>query len=197
MLDLPQSTYFGRIIAKERVYAAAGADAASKDAFVAQVERIRWLHKISPTTVNIAPGEQVEEIQVIEVALTVPVPDKRILPTILKGIPYKIIFVLTHKGKTTYAAYFDPKTCFTSEQPPRLIGNDPDSVWENIIIQLRGAAIEPGKTLAEQIADDAARASLRRQIEHLETQARKENQPRRKWDLVENVKGLKAKLEET
>ena len=196
MLDLPKSTYFGRIIAKDKIYAAAGADSDLKDIFVEQVERIRWLNKISPATVNIAQGESVEEIQVIEVSLTTPTPDKRILPTILKGIRYKIIFAVVHGGNTTYTVYYDSKTSFTSDKPPKLAGNDTDSVWENIIVQMRGSAIDEGKTLDEQIADDTERQSLLRQIERLEKQARSEKQPRRKWELAEEVKNLKNILKE-
>ncbi|MCL1793285.1 MAG: DUF4391 domain-containing protein [Oscillospiraceae bacterium] len=195
MLDLPKSSYFGRIIAKEKIYSHAGADGEIKELFVEQVERIRWLNKISPATVNIAQGEQVQEIQVIEVTLTTATPDKRILPTILKSIRYKIVFALVCKNKTTYAVYYDGKTAFTSDKPPKLIGNDTDSIWENILVQMRGSAIGEGKTLDEQIADDAARESLIRRIERLEKQAWSERQPRRKWELAEEVKALQKELE--
>lgn len=191
MLDLPKSTYFGRIIAKDKIYAAAGVGSDLKDIFVKQVERIRWLNKISPATVNIAKGEQVEEIQVIEVTLTTATPDKRILPTILNSIRYKIVFAIVYNDKTTYIVYYDSKTSFTSDKPPKLTGGDTDSVWENIIVQMRGAAIDEGKTLDEQIAADTERESLLRQIERLEKQARNEKQPRRKWELAEEVKRLK------
>jgi hypothetical protein len=197
VLDLPKSTYFGRIIAKDKIYAAAGADRDLKDIFVEQVERIRWLNKISPATVNIAQGESIEEIQVIEVSLTTPMPDKRILPTILKSIRYKIIFAVVHGGKTTYTVFYDSKTSFASDTPPKLLGNDTDSVWENIIVQMRGSAIDEGKTLDEQIANDTERQSLLQQIERLEKQARSEKQPRRKWELAEEVKSLKNKVAET
>ena len=195
MLDLPKSTYFGKIIAKDKIYAAAGADSDLKDIFVEQVERIRWLNKISPNTVNIAQGENVEEIQVIEVTLKTPAPDKRTLPTILKSIRYKIVFAVVHGDKTTYTAYYDNKTSFTSANPPKLTGNDTDSVWENIIIQMRGAAIDEGKTLDEQIANDTERERLLRQIERLEKQARNEKQPRRKWELAEEAKRIKKEVE--
>ena len=195
ILDLPKSTYFGRIIAKDKIYAHAGAGSDLKDLFVEQVERIRWLHKISPETVNIAQGGLVEEIQVIEVSLGTENPDKRILPAILKGIPYKIVFAVVYKDVTTYTVYYDYKTCFSSDRPPKLLGSDTDSVWENIIVQMRGSGIDVGKTLEEQIADDSRQAALIRQIERLEKQARNEKQPRRKWELAEEVKKLRSELQ--
>jgi len=195
MLDLPKSTYFGRIIAKDKIYSHAGADSDLKEVFVKQVERLRWLHKISPATVNIAKGGQVEEIQVIEVSLTVPVPDRRILPAIIKAIPYKIVFALVCAGKTQYTVYYDSKTCFASDMPPKLIGNNTDSVWENIIVQIGGLAVVEGKTLGEQIEADRERENISRKIEKLEQQARTEKQPRRKWELAEEIRRLKGKLD--
>ena len=197
MLELPKSTYFGRIIAKDKIYAHAGADSDLKDIFVEQVERIRWLNKISPATVNIAQGEQVEEIQVIEVTLTTRSPDKRILPAILKSIRYKIVFALVYGGVTTYKIYYDNKTSFASDKPPKLMGNDTDSVWENIIVQMRGMAVNEGKTIGEQIAEDSERENLVQKIEKLEKQARNEKQPRRKWELAEELRKLKTELEES
>ena len=195
IIDLPKSTYFGRIIAKDKIYAHAGADSDLKDLFVEQVERIRWLHKISPETVNIAQGKLVEEIQVIEVSLGTETPDKRILPAILKGITYKIVFAVVYKGTTTYTVYYDNKTHFSSDKPPKLQGSDTDSVWENIIVQMRGSGIDAGKTLDEQIADDSRQAALIRQIKRLEKQAQNEKQPRRKWELAEEVKKLRSELQ--
>ena len=194
MLDLPKSTYVGRIIAKDKIYAAGGADSSLKGVFAKQVERVRWLNKISPATVSIVQGELVEEIQVIEVSLTTLEPDKRILSTIQKAIRYKIVFVLVCKGKQSYFAYYDNKTSFTSDTPPKLAGHDTDSVWENIIIQLRGGPIDEGKTLDEQIAADVECESLTRQIERLVKQARNEKQPRRKWELFEEARRINHSL---
>jgi hypothetical protein len=194
MLDLPKSTYYNRIIPKDEIYSYSGASGNIKDLFVKQVERIRWLHKISPETVNIAAGEYVEEIQVIEVLLSTPQPDKRIAQTIRKAIPYQIVFVLADKDKTTYAVYYDSSTYFSTEIPPKLVGNDTDSVWENYIVQIGGVVVAEGNALDGQIAADKERAKTLRQIEQLEKQAQAEIQPRRKWELAEEVKRLREGL---
>ena len=195
MLDLPKTTYIGRIIAKDKIYAHGGADTKLEDLFVGQVERIRLLHNISPRTVNIAQGETVEEIQVVEISLRTPVPDKRILSTVCKAIPYKIIFTLVYEEQTTYTVFYDSKTCFSSSEPPKLIGNNTDSVWGNFLRQISRTETAEGRTLDEQIAAGTERKNLLRKIERLEKQARNEKQPRRKWDLTEEVKRLKKELE--
>jgi len=196
MLELPKSTFFGRIIAKDKICSHAKANSELKDIFAKQVERIRWLNKISPATLNIAQGEHVKEIQVIEVSLSTSTPDKRILQTIIKGIRYKIIFALVYGGKTTYAVYYDSKTSFTSDTPPKFVGNDTDSIWNSILIQMRGSALDKGKTIDEQIASDAVREGMIRHIERLKKQARSEKQPRRKWKLAEEAKLLNEKIYE-
>ena len=50
--------------------------------------------------------------------------------------------------------------------------------------------IEQGRTLDEQLVIDEEREKLRRQIERLERQARSEKQPRRKFELVQEIKRL-------
>jgi len=195
MLDLPKTTYFGKVIPKNKIYAHSRTDAAIEGLFITQVERIRWLHKISPATVNIAQGERVKEIQVIELTLKTPTPDKRLMQTILKAIRYKIVFVLVCAAKTTYTVYHDNKISFTSDVPPTLVGSDTDSVWENFVIQVKGGEIVEGCTLDEQIAAEKEREQLLRKIERLEMLAQRTKQPRRKWDLTENVKELRKGLE--
>ena len=197
MLDLPKSTHVGKIIAKEKICAHCGADLQRKGLLKEQVERVRWLHKISSTTANIAQGKRVEEIQIIEVMLKTPVPDKRILLAILAAIRYKIVFVLVLGGKVTYTVYHDSKTCFASEAPPKLLGDDTDSVWESFVVQMKGGGLIGGNTLDEQIAAEKEREKLARKIERLDKQTRRERQPRRKWDLNEEVKRLKKEWEGT
>ena len=195
MLDLPVSTRYGRIIAKERICDHVGADAELREVIKTQIERIRWLNKISPATVNIAQGELVEEIQVVEITLRTPVPDKRIIPNIRKAIPYKTVFLLVNGTDVTYIVHHDSNTAFSSLLPPKLIGTDTDSIWESFIAQVGEIKVADGQTLDEQIAALKDREKLMRKIERIDKQMRIENQPRRKWDLNEELKKLWKELE--
>ena len=195
MLDLPVSTRYGRIIAKERICDLVGADAELREVFKTQVERIRWTNKISPATVNIAQGELVEEIQVVEITLRTPVPDKRIIPAVRKAIPYKTMFILLNGADVSYVVHHDSNTAFSSILPPKLIGTDTDSVWANFVIQIGEIKVADGQSLDEQITVLKEREKLMRKIERLDKQMRTENQPRRKWDLNEELKKLWKELE--
>jgi hypothetical protein len=63
------------------------------------------------------------------------------------------------------------------------------------IVLIGGVTIAEGNTLDEQIAADEERAKTLRRIEQLEKKARTEKQPRRKWELAEEVKKLKNTTE--
>jgi hypothetical protein len=192
-VELPQSTVFGRIIPKERFYSTA----AEKELFTKQVERIRWANKISHDTVNIAKGADVSEIEVIELALNVPPAelDKRVTTLINKTIPYKLLFALAHGGKTTYALYFDERNFFTATVPPKLHGNDTDSVWENLTRQVAGIDPTDTRPLAEIIAANERMAKLEREIASLANKIRREKQLNRQLELNGELKRLKAELE--
>lgn len=193
MLDLPKSTEFGRIIPKDRVYKSGGANRELQDLFAKQVERVRWQNKIAPDTANIGAGDTVTEIEVVEVTQTVETLDRRILPLIVKAIPYRLLFALNYDDATTYAVHYNGTT-YASGTPPRLLGNDLDAVWENYVRQIAGFA-EDGAELAEQAEAAEQRQKLAKQIAALEKKAASERQPRRKWELVEEIKRLKAELE--
>ena len=194
MLDLPKSTVFERIIPKDRVYKNGGANRELQDLFAKQVERIRWQNKIAPDTVNIGAGDTVTEIEVVEVTQTVEILDRRILPLIVKAIPYNLLFTLNYNGISTYAVCYNGTT-YTSGTSPRLIGTDLDNTWENYVRQIAGFP-EDGTTLTEQAEAAKYREKLIKQIAILEKKAASERQPRRKWDMTEKIKWSRGQLKD-
>jgi hypothetical protein len=62
-------------------------------------------------------------------------------------------------------------------------------------VQIGGITVAEGNTLDEQIVADEEREKFMRRVEQLEKQARTEKQPRRKWELAEEVKRLKQQME--
>ena len=82
-----------------------------------------------------------------------------------------------------------------SELSVELKGFDLDAVWENIIIQVGGIRMEQGHSLDEQIALDEKRAKIQKEIERLEKLARAEKQPKKKFELVQEIKKLKEQVD--
>ena len=75
-----------------------------------------------------------------------------------------------------------------------LWGLNLDKVWENIVVDIGGVSIADGNTLDEQIAADERRQKIKKEIAKLEKQARAEKQPKKKFELVQQIKRLKEEL---
>ena len=72
MLGLPETTEFDRRIPKQKFYENLSVTPAIKRVFIDQIKVICWRNKIAATTMNLAAGETVTEIEVFEVRLAAP-----------------------------------------------------------------------------------------------------------------------------
>ena len=69
-----------------------------------------------------------------------------------------------------------------------------DDVWDNIVVQIGRIDVEGGNSLEEQIAVDEEREKIQKEIARLEALARKEKQPRKKFELVQKIHSLKGQI---
>lgn len=213
MLGLPKSTEFNKRIPKQKFYENLDISPALKRVFVEQIKLIYWRNKLAVSTLNIAAGETVTEIEVFEVRLNEPLFDEAVLKQIDKEIPYHILFILTCDGKAQAwigykeasasgkAAFKVNKYYHTDWMAEdglklRIDGLNMDAVWDNFIIQVGGVELEQGNSLDEQIAADERRQKIEKEIAKLEKQARNEKQPNKKFELVQRVRALKKQLED-
>lgn len=213
MLGFPQTTEFNKRIPKQKFYENLDVTPALKRVFVEQIRLIHWRNKLAATTMNIAQGNVVEEIEVIEIKLAQSQLNEAVLKQIDKEIPYHILFILSYEGKvqawTGYKEaseggnkafkvnkYYHTDWMPQDELTIKIEGLNMDSVWENFIIQVGGVEVEQGKSLAEQIEVDDRKAQLIKDIEKLEKQARSEKQPNKKFQLAQQAKALKKRLSE-
>lgn len=213
MLGFPQTTEFNKRIPKQKFYENMEVSPALKRVFVEQIKLIYWRNKLAVSTMNIAPGETVTEIEVIEIKLASPQLNEAVLRQIDKEIPYHILFILSFDGKVqAWTGYkeateggnkaFKVNKYYHTEWIPeyelnlKIEGLNMDAVWENLIIQVGGVEVGQGKSLDEQIQIDDQKAKLQKEIEKLEKQARNEKQPNKKFQLAQQVKTLKKQLDE-
>ena len=120
--------------------------------------------------------------------------DEKNIITLSKLIPQNILFVLEYENESKLAIYYT-KLMQTQWKPTEqhkieLRGLSLDTVWENIVIDVDGLSIERGNTLDKQIQIDEQRQKLEREIYKLEKQARAEKQPKKKFELVQQIKKL-------
>ena len=214
MLGLPKTTEFNKRIPKQKFYENLSVTPAVKKAFTEQIKIIYWRNKLAATTLNLAPGEQVTEIEVFEVKLNSPDLDENVLRLIDREIPYHILFLLEYDGKYQAAVgykeaagsgkaafkvdrYYRTDWLVEEELPLHLEGLTIDAVYENLIRQIAGDSLSGGEdtTLKESVEHQKKREQMEKQIATLEAKMKKEKQLNRKMELKAEIKKLKANLE--
>lgn len=213
LLNFPKSTEFNKRIPKQKFYENIAVTPAMKKAFVEQIRIIYWRNKIATTTLNLAAGGQVMEIEVVEVRLSAPELDESVLRQIDREIPYHILFLLEYEGKYRavigYKEAAVGKTAFKVDRyystdwldeddlPVHLEGLTLDAVYENFVRQIAGDVLveENGTTLKDGVEQQKQREQLEKQIAALEAKIRKEKQPKKKFELVQQMKALQKKTE--
>ena len=99
MLGFPASTGFNKRIPKQKFYENLDISPALRRVFVDKIKMVYWRNKLAASTLNIAAGGAVTEIEVFEVRLNDPQLDEAVLKQIDKEIPYHILFILTCDSK--------------------------------------------------------------------------------------------------
>lgn len=196
MLGLPKNTELNKQLPKKAIYAKFQMNTAARDKIDSDIARIAIVNEVSPTRVNIASGEKVTGFYVLLVTLKKRDFDEKNIITLSKLIPQKMVMVLEYDNQAKLAVFHTK--LMQSEWSKRenltleLKGLNLDTVWENIIVQIGGLTVEQGHSLDEQIIIDEQRNKLQKEIARLEKLARAEKQPKKKFELVQEIKKLKG-----
>lgn len=209
MLGLPSTTEYNKKIPKQKFYENLSVTPALKRVFVEQIQNVMWANKIAPTTISVSEGKEVTEIEVFKITLSNDSLDESALRQMDKQIPYHILFVLEYNEKyQVWIGYKEASsgdnafkvnkyyhTDWLSEQDLqiKIDGLDMDSIYANLVRQIGGIENNNDSSLGEQIADKEQREKLEKEIAKLEKLARAEKQPKKKFDLVQQIKLLKSK----
>lgn len=212
MFNLPQSTEFNKRIPKQKFYDNLSVTPAIKRIFVEQIKTIHWANKIAATTVNVAEGEAVKEIEVFIVSLTKPELDEKVLHLIDKEIPYHIVFLLEYDGRyqvwTAYKEEYGGNSAFKVNQyyhtewvheddfSLRIEGLNTDDIYKNFIYQIAGNTLQAAEHESLQcvVERDAKIKKLRKQIEILQAKIRKEKQLNVQIKLNYEIKKIRKEL---
>lgn len=216
MLGLPKSTEFNKRIPKQKFYDNLTVSPTLKRSFVDQIRMIYWANKIAPSTLNLAEGKNVTEIEVFHIRLNQETLDENVLKQIDREIPYHILFVLEYDGK--YKAvmgykeaagsgkaafkvdrYYQTEWMLEDKLPVHLDGLNIDTVYENFVREIAGDALQaatPQESLKESVARDDRKDALQKQINKLQAKIRKEKQLNRQMEMNTELKKLRKELEE-
>ena len=199
MLGLPEATEMSKQLPKKAIYAKFQMNTAAKGKIDADISKITIVNEIAPNKVNIPAGEEVKSFFVLLVTLKKKDFDEKTIATLSKLIPQNILFILEYSGESRLAVYrtkiMQTEWKPTGEHRVELRGLNLDRVWENIVASVGNVCVEQGNTLDEQIAADEKRQRFEKEIARLEKKARAEKQPKKKFEIVQQVKVLKKQLE--
>ena len=216
MLGLPQSTEYNKRIPKQKFYENITVTPQMKRVFIEQIKVIYWRNKIAATTVNLAVGKTVTEVEIFEVKLNSQPLDESVLRQIDKEVPYHIIFLLEHEGKyqawTAYKEaaasgnnafkvgnYYHTDWLPENDLPLKIDGLNVDTVYENFVRQIAGDILQTNttdETLKESVDREEKRKRLQNEIDKLQAKIRKEKQLNIQMKLNAELKRLKKELEE-
>lgn len=228
--NLPESTAFNRRIPKQKFYENLAVSAALKRSFTDEIKAIWWRNKLAATTLNLAKGAAVTEIEVFEIELVKGKLNEDILRQMDRLIPYHLVFILSFENRVqAWIGYkeasatgenaFKVSRYYHTDWIPRealrftLSGLSLDEVYENLVrnihaasqsaqtgrdglraVREMGAAWREDLSIPENIARDAERVRLEKQITALEAKMRKEKQLNRKMELNAELKRLRKEL---
>ena len=214
MLQLPETARFGRILPKKTLWEKAGMTPALRRYMTEDIDRIRWAYKVSPTTMNLALGKEVKELEVFELRMRGGDIRKDLLEAIDRAIPYHILFLIrkgdevqawiAHKtidksGKTTLASitYFHTEWMDEKDLSLTIEGLSMDHVYEHFVRQIAGGTMAEDKeeSLEDAVAHEKERKKLAQKMDQLERKIKREKQFNRQVELREEYKKLKKQWE--
>ncbi len=151
MIILPSSTIVNRFVPKEKFYTKTTVNTKLRELFTDEVEKIVWVNKVSPTTLNITAGDYTE-LQVFEISLKKAELSTQVLKHIDTFIPYPILFVLKRSDLTKLVISF--KEPASSKNNLMKVATYFDTDWQHdVSIELKGRSVdEIYKNYLHQIA---------------------------------------------
>ena len=209
VVGFPQATEFNKRIPKQKFYENLDVSPALHRMFVDQIKLVYWRNKLAASTLNIAAGEAVTEIEVFEVRLNDPQLDEAVLKQIDKEIPYHILFILTCDGKAQawigykeaaasgsnafkVGRYYHTDWIPEDELCLSIDGLNMDTVYENFVRQIAGDKLQTDsvESLKESVERDEKKKQLEKQISTLENKMKKEKQLNRRMEMNAELKRL-------
>lgn len=199
MLGLPRATELKRQLPKSAIYRKFAMNTAARERFDADISRIDIVNEVSPANAIFTIGETVTSFFALLVTLKRAEYDEKNIVLLSKLIEQNMLFVLRFEDHARLAVFHSKLLqgdwILVDNLTVTLTGLNLDAVWENLLIQVGNVAMESGRTLDEQLAVDERRTKLQKQIEQLDRKARVEKQPKKKFELHQQILKLKQEID--
>lgn len=200
MLGLPKATEIRKIIPKKAIYQTFKTELTSdkRAKFDADISKIILVNELSARTLNL-PASDSKPIFALNILLKRKDYDKNNIITIAKLFQQKLLLILQCEDEAQLAIYqtklINNAWQKISEQKINIEGLNLHSIWENLVIQIGEIELKAENTLDEQIKADDERAKLISKIEALKKKMKITKQPRKKFEINQEIKALQKKLD--
>ena len=222
MINLPSSTFVGKVVPKEKFYSKCAVNTATKNLFVKYVEQIVWQNKLTAQTMAAEKGLLVNEIDVFEVKMKSFECPRKLFEFIDQNLHHHNVFVLTYDDKAklfvnfkekekdeTFLESFETPWMPTDEPVFNLFGSNMDEIYESIIrsadssnavASLCSLSLPKGETtqsktsLKDYILQSKQNAKNKAQIEKLEKKLANEKQFNRQMEIRGEIKKLEKEM---
>ena len=222
MINLPSSTFVGKVVPKEKFYSKCAVNTATKNLFVKYVEQIVWQNKLTAQTMAAEKGLLVNEIDVFEAKMKSFDCPRKLFEFIDQNLHHHNVFVLTYDDKAklfvnykekekdeTFLEFFETPWKPSDEPVFNLSGGNMDEIYESIVrsssaviaksssvIASSSVVIASGtkQSLKEQILQSKQKAKIQAQIEKLEKKLANEKQFNRQVEIRAEIKRLEKEM---
>lgn len=199
LFGLPKSTELNKQLPKKVIFEKFKPNVVDRKLFDDQISRLSIVAEISPQTISIAASEDVSTVYIVLVTLKVPDCDKKNIILLSKLIDQRMLFALQYEDTIRFAAYRSARVLISKIKQIddwrfNLSGLNIGVIWDNITAVIAGIEITNSKGFDETIFKNEYMEKLAKQIAIYEKKAISEKQPRRKWELVEEIIRLKEQL---
>ena len=209
MINLPSSTFVGKVVPKEKFYSKCAVNTATKNLFVKYVEQIVWQNKLTAQTMAAGNGLLVNEIDVFEVKMKSFECPRKLFEFIDQNLHHHNVFVLTYDDKAKLFVNFKEKekdetflesfeTPWTPADEPifNLSGSNMDEIYESIVRSaapdyvIASEAKQSKTSLKDYIIQSKQNAKIQAQIEKLEKKLANEKQFNRQVEIRAEIRKL-------
>ena len=201
LLQYPETTLFGKTVAKKLFYDQLDVTAKMKQRFVNDIEEIIWLYKLAPTTLNVQKGEKINEIEIMLCPLKDVECPVDVFKFISQKIPHHIVFILQYGDSYRLLIQFGQDSfvspwCKREELSLKIEGQTLDRIYDSFVGQLTGIGNRDSESLQEIIRLKKDIKKLSDKIETMQRQIRREPQLNRQLAMNGEARAMKQQLAE-
>lgn len=203
MIDFPAATAVHRRIPKEAFYKHLPLTKVLKEKFISDVDRIYVENSLTKDSLNLTAESDIKEILFLSLILKRKEFDTKIIETIAKQNPHKLVFLLIYEDHSQLAMWhsklYRTEWMPTDDTELKAWGFSLGEIWDSFIEQIaiyeEHAKVAGELSIDERLAMQEQIIRLEKQIQKTETAAWKEQQSKKQFELYQRLQAYKSELE--